>query len=132
MPLIQNLTKQMKHKLKHHALGRTANHRLSLLKQLSSDLLLHNSITTTTAKAKDLRRYLEPLITEAKHELDLHRRRRLLAKLRHADDLEPLLDIAEQNKERNGGYLRLTKLPSTRHDNAPTVRIDFVANDSKS
>src|SRR3990167_4142444 len=111
----------MKHLHSNRILGRTSSNRTALLKGLVSSLLRHGSITTTEAKGKELRRCFEPLVTQAKQELTLHRRRVLLQELLHAQDLPALLAVAKGNATRPGGYLRLTKLPSLRHDAAPMV-----------
>lgn len=121
----------MKHKHANRTLSRTANHRRALLRNLSRDLLAHGSIVTTEARAKELRRYIEPLITKAKQEPTLHRRRQLLAEVSTVT-LKRLHEVAQQHDKRPGGYLRLTKLPRTREDNAPTVRVDILdANEQK-
>jgi len=116
----------MKHQVKGRSLGRTANHRRSLLRNLAHELLTHHSIVTTLPKAKELQRYIEPLITKAKGEMNLAKRRALLQDLTNVDVAE-LQEVAQANSDRPGGYTRLTKLPLTRHDNAREVRIDFVA-----
>lgn len=96
------------------------------MKGLTSSLLQHGFITTTEAKAKELRRHVEPLITRAKQDLTLANRRLLLRKLQHASDLDALLAVAKANAKRPGGYLRLTRLPAKRHDNAPVMRVDII------
>lgn len=116
----------MKHRYNHRVLGRTATERHRLLQGLSSSLLRHGSVTTTAARAKELRRFFEPLVTHARQELTLHRRRRLLQKLLTKHDLPRLLEIALAQKGRPGGYLRITRLPCIRHDAASMVRIDIV------
>lgn len=116
----------MKHKHGNRILGRRAHHRTALLKNLSSDLLKHRSLITAEAKAKELRRHFERLVTDAKGDLTLHRRRQLLRRLRHRDDLLALREVAVQQAARPGGYLRLTKLPLTRSDAAHMVRVEFV------
>ncbi len=93
---------------------------------LVSSLLQHGSIVTTEAKAKELRRHIEPLVTDAKGDMPLAKRRRLLAKLVQPSDLNLLVDVAKANETRPGGYVRLTRLPITRHDSAQTMRIEFV------
>jgi large subunit ribosomal protein L17 len=116
----------MKHRHKNRILGRTTEERKRLLKNLQSSLLEHGSIVTTEARAKELRKFFEPLVTEARGELTLHRRRRLLRKLFRKSDLVRLLEVAESQKNRPGGYVRLTKLPVTRMDAAAQVRVDIV------
>ena len=93
---------------------------------MTSSLLTHGSIVTTEAKAKELRGFFEPLVTKAKKEITLARRRELLAELMHKTDLPALLEVAQRNATRPGGYLRLTKLPTKRMDDATMVRIDIL------
>lgn len=116
----------MKHKHANRILSRPAHHRRSLLQGLTTALLQHGSIETSEAKAKELRRWFEPLVTEAKSELTLARRRQLLRDLQHPDDLARLVAVAQASLKRPGGYLRLTKLPTGRHDGAKMVRVDIV------
>jgi large subunit ribosomal protein L17 len=116
----------MRNKHKNRILGRTADNRRHLLKNLTSSLLEHGSIVTTEAKAKELRMHVEPLITSAKQEMTLANRRNLLKKLGHKEDLDRLTKVANIHKKRPGGYVRLTRLPITRTDNAPVVRIDII------
>lgn len=120
------LPKAMKHQHSNRILGRVAHHRKALLQNLASSLLKHGFVVTTDAKAKELRRHFEPLVTLAKQELTLHRRRQLLQQLLHADDLPALLEVASVHAQRPGGYLRLTKLPSKRHDAAARIRVDII------
>ena len=82
---------------------------------------------TTEAKAKELRKHFEPLVTEAKRELTLARRRRLQRQLLHQEDLESLLEVAKVQANRPGGYLRLTHLPRTRSDAASEMRVEIIA-----
>ncbi len=116
----------MKHKHSHRTLGRSADQRRKLLQGLSASLLEHRSVVTTAARAKELRRFFEPLVTEAKREVTLHRRRQLLRKLRRKGDLLLLLDMAKMHRDRPGGYLRITRLPTGRGDAAALVRVDMV------
>lgn len=116
----------MKKKHSNRILGRKAHHRKALLRDLSDALITHGSIVTTEAKGKELRKFFEPLVTAAKGEVTLTKRRRLLASLRSKEALSRLFDIAKQNEKRPGGYLRLTHLASNRADAAREVRVDFV------
>lgn len=117
----------MKHKRSIRTLGRKAHHREQLMKNLCSSLLKHGSVTTTATKAGELRRYIEPLITEAKKELTLSRRRTLLAAVGDSDQLPALVELAQTHIKRPGGYVRITKLPIKRTDGAPVARIDVLA-----
>ena len=116
----------MKHKRATRTLGRTATKRRTLWRTLASDVLKHGTIVTTEAKAKELRRHLEPLITKAKGDLSLSTRRQLLPTLRAKGDLAQLQNVAKVHKDRPGGYLRLTRLPITRHDQATEMRVDII------
>lgn len=116
----------MKHRHGNRILSRTADKRRHLLQNLSAALLKHQSIVTAEAKGKELKKWIEPLITEARKELTLTRRRQLLRQLLHKNDLPRLTSVAKATKSRLGGYLRLTKLPVTRSDGAREVRVEFV------
>ena len=107
-------------------LSRTAPERAALMRNLTKSLLEHGSIVTTEARGKELKRFVEPLVTDAKKELTLARRRRLISTLKDKNRLQSLLDVAQRYNTRPGGYLRLTHLPRTRGDFARTVRVDFV------
>jgi len=96
------------------------------MRSLTSSLLKHGAIITTEAKAKELRKHFEPLVTKAKKEMTLARRRQLMSDLLHKDDISALLSVAKANAKRAGGYLRLTRLPSNRHDAAAIMRIDII------
>lgn len=116
----------MKHRHHNRILGRSAAHRGQLLQNLTSSLLTHGSIVTSEAKAKELRKHIEPLITRAKQELTLANRRHLLRQLGQREDIDRLVEVAQRSAKRPGGYLRLTRLPATRADNATVVRVDIV------
>jgi large subunit ribosomal protein L17 len=116
----------MKHKQSNRTLGRNATHRHHLFKQLVSDLLAYGSLITTVAKAKELQQQFEPLISSAKQKMSLAHRRQLTAKLNKATDLDQLIKVADAHAKRAGGYTRLSKLPVTRHDAAPTARVDII------
>lgn len=116
----------MKHKHGNRILSRSAAQRGALFKGLTSDLLMHGSLVTTSAKAKELRRHFEPLVTRAKTASTLHQRRVLRSRLGHARDLASLLRIGQTLKTRPGGYLRLTRLPRERQDGALRVRVDII------
>lgn len=115
----------MKHKHANRILGRTANHRAQLLKNLTRALLTHDSIVTTEAKAKELRRFFEPLVTAAKRDLTIAQRRKLLKSV-GKEDLPRLKELAHRFQARAGGYIRITKLPRSRQDSAVMSRIDIV------
>lgn len=116
--------KHLKHK---RILNRTSDHRSQLLASLAHSLLVHEKITTTEAKAKELRLFLERLITKAKGDLTLEKRRYFLRSVMHRQDIELLVDIARANASRGGGYTKITRLPAKRSDNAQLVRIEIVS-----
>ncbi len=97
-----------------------------MMQSLISSLLEHGAITTGEAKAKELRRHFEPLITRARAELTLANRRYLISALMHKRDLHSLLEVAKRNATRPGGYLRITKLPITRADAARMAKIEIL------
>lgn len=118
----------MKHKNSKRTLGRNSKQRQQMLRGISRDLLEYGSVTTTKSKAQEVKRFIEPLITLAgKGELTLHVRRHLLTKLgRSQSGVAALLEAAKDYKERNGGYVRATKLPQHRSDGAQMVKIELV------
>lgn len=116
----------MRKKNSKRILGRTSDRRDHLMKSLTSSLLEHGSIVTIEAKAKELRRHLEPLITRARGEVTLATRRRLISSLMHKQDLPSLLEVAKRNEKRPGGYLRITKVPSKRADAASMAKIEIL------
>lgn len=115
----------MKHRHGNRILSRTAPARTALLRNLSTALLQHGSIVTSEAKAKELRRFFEPLVTKAKQGETLHVRRQLLRALPKTH-IDYLYAVAKSNAKRPGGYIRLTRLPITRSDAASMMRIDLV------
>ena len=120
----------MKHGLKQRKLNRTSSHRLALLKNLSISLIKHETITTTTEKAKELRPFIEKLVTKAKND-NLSNRKFVLSKLfNNKEACQKLFnEISAQNKDRNGGYTRIIKAGFRYGDNAPMAIIEFVDRD---
>lgn len=116
----------MKKRHKGRILGRKAASRRALFAGLMAALLKHGSIVTTEAKAKELRRYCEPLITKAKQGQSLHVRRQLLSRLSTKANVERMLAVGQASSKRPGGYLRLTRLPGYRQDNAVMMRVDII------
>ena len=119
----------MRHKVGHRKLQRTSAHRAALLRNLSAALIKHEQITTGIAKAKELRPYIEKLVTLAKKGGLSNRR---LAQSRLMDDaqLTKLFDVlAERYKDRNGGYTRIVKAGFRASDAAPMAIIEFVDRD---
>jgi large subunit ribosomal protein L17 len=119
----------MRHKVGGRKLQRTSAHRTALFRNMSASLIKHEQITTTVAKAKELRPYVEKLVTLAKRGGLANRR---LAQSRLMDDaqLKKLFDvIAERYKDRNGGYTRIIKAGIRASDAAPIAIIEFVDRD---
>ncbi|MFN6943883.1 MAG: 50S ribosomal protein L17 [Cytophagaceae bacterium] len=116
----------MRHGKKFNHLGRTSAHRKALLSNMASSLILHKRIATTTAKAKELRKYVEPLITKAKSD-STHSRRIVFSYLQNKDSVKELFDlVAEKVTDRPGGYTRIIKTPNRLGDNADMCLIELV------
>lgn len=104
----------MRHGKKVNHLGRTSSHRHALLSNMASSLILNKRITTTVAKAKALRKYVEPLITKAKTD-STHSRRTVFAYLQNKESVKTLFgEVAGRTNERPGGYTRIIKLSDGR------------------
>lgn len=116
----------MRHGKKYNHLGRTASHRKAMLSNMASSLILHKRITTTVAKAKELRKYVEPLLTKAKAD-NTHSRRVVFSYLQNKDSVRVLFDeVAQRIAARNGGYTRILKLGNRLGDNADMCFIELV------
>ena len=116
----------MRHGKKHNHLGRTDSHRKAMLANMASSLLLHKRITTTLAKAKELRKYVEPLITKSKDDTT-HSRRTVFSYLQNKDVVTLLFrEVAEKVANRPGGYTRIIKLGNRLGDNAEMAFIELV------
>ena len=119
----------MRHRLRGRKLNRTSSHRKALMRNLAISLVTHKRIKTTDAKAKELRGFVERLITYAK-KADIHNRRLIQQKLpgKLGKDVANILihDIAPEYENRNGGYTRIIKLNNRKNDNAPVSLIEFV------
>jgi len=117
----------MRHGKKVNHLGRTASHRKALLSNLASSLIIHKRITTTVAKAKALRKYVEPLITKAKDDT-MHSRRTVFSYLQDKESVKTLFgEVASKVSERPGGYTRIIKMADNRlGDNAEVCMIELV------
>jgi len=115
-------------------LGRKIANRKALMMNLASSLIKHKKIKTTDAKAKELRRYIEPLVTFAKKG-DIHSRRQVLKKIPQKKIVRELFDnIGPKFSDREGGYTRITKLGFRDNDCAPISLIelvDFITNSNK-
>ena len=116
----------MRHRNKINKLGRETQHRKALLRNLAISLIDKKHITTTTAKAKELRRYVEPLLTRAKSD-STHNRRIIFSMLRHKDSISKLFgEVAEKIAARPGGYTRVIKIGTRAGDNADMALIELV------
>ena len=117
----------MRHGKKDNHLGRKKAHREAMLSNLASSLLLHKRITTTVAKAKELRKYVEPLITKAKTN-STHSRRTVFSYLLNKESIQALFgEVASRTAERPGGYTRIIKMGDVRlGDNAEMCMMELV------
>ena len=127
----------MRHLVKGRKLNRTSSHRSALMSNLSISLVKHKRIVTTEPKAKELRRFIERLITYAKKD-NLHGRRLIMSKIKGNLKKEVantlIHDIAPNYSDRNGGYTRIIKLANRKNDDASMSIIEFVnlqTNDSE-
>ena len=119
----------MRHKVGGRKLQRTSAHRIAMFRNMSASLIKHEQITTTVAKAKELRPYVEKLITLAKRG-GLANRRLAMSRLMDEAQLQKLFDVlAERYKDRNGGYTRIIKAGIRASDAAPIAIIEFVDRD---
>ena len=117
----------MRHGKKINHLGRTASHRSALLSNMASSLILNKRITTTVAKAKALKKYVEPLITKAKTD-STHSRRTVMSYLQNKDSVKVLFgEVAGRTADRPGGYTRIIKMGDVRlGDNAEMCLFELV------
>ena len=119
----------MRHRVGGRKLSRTSAHRTALFRNLSAALIKHEQITTTVAKAKELRPYVEKLITLAKKG-GLSNRRLAHARLLDDTQLVKLFDVlAARYADRNGGYTRIIKAGIRQSDASPMAIIEFVDRD---
>ena len=119
----------MRHKMAHRKLNRTASHRKAMFANMSSSLVEHEQIVTTLPKAKELRPFVEKLVTLAKKG-DLNSRRIAIARMRNKEQAKKLFDIlGPRYADRPGGYIRIMKAGFRYGDNAPMAVIEFVDRD---
>ncbi len=119
----------MRHNMKGRKLNRTSAHRKALFMNMANALIKHEQIQTTLPKAKELKPFVEKLITLGKRG-DLHSRRQALSTLQDKDMVSKLFStVAERYKERNGGYTRVLKAGFRYGDNAPMAIIELVDRD---
>ncbi|WP_026461685.1 50S ribosomal protein L17 [Adhaeribacter aquaticus] len=116
----------MRHGKKINHLGRTSAHRKAMLSNMASSLILHKRVTTTVAKAKALRKYVEPLLTKSKNDTT-HSRRTIFSYLQNKDSVKVLFDeVAAKIANRPGGYTRILKTGNRLGDNADMCIIELV------
>ncbi len=117
----------MRHRKDHRKLNRTSAHRKAMLRNMVTSLLEHEQIRTTDAKAKEIRRVAERMITLGKKGT-LHARRQALETLRSKEVAAKLFDtLADRYRDRPGGYTRVLKLADRRHgDNAPMSVVQLI------
>ncbi len=116
----------MRHGKKLNHLGRTASHRKAMMSNMATSLILHKRITTTLAKAKALRGFVEPILTKAKNDTT-HSRRTVFSYLQDKDAVSILFrEVAEKIANRPGGYTRIIKMENRLGDNAEMALIELV------
>jgi large subunit ribosomal protein L17 len=116
----------MRHGKTINHLGRTASHREAMLANMASSLILHKRINTTLAKAKALRKYVEPLITKSKEDTT-HSRRTVFSYLKDKEAVTILFrEVSGKVADRPGGYTRIIKLGNRQGDNAEMAMIELV------
>ena len=116
----------MRHNKKFNHLGRTASHRSAMLANMAISLITHKRITTTVAKAKALKKYVEPLITKAKDD-STNSRRVVFSYLQNKDAIKLLFgEVAQKVGDRPGGYTRIIKLGTRQGDAAQVCFIELV------
>ena len=128
----------MRHRVAYRKLGRVTEHRIAMLRNQASALLKHEHIQTTVPKAKDLRPFVERIITIAKRSLDapegsaraVTARRRVFADIHDREVVSKLFDtIAPRYTERNGGYTRLLRLGHRRGDAADLASVELIGSE---
>jgi large subunit ribosomal protein L17 len=126
----------MRHRVAHRKLGRVTEHRIAMLRSLTTALLQHEHIETTVPRAKELRPYAEQLITVAKRGIAkggpaaLHARRLAGSEIVDKDVLKKLFDtVAPRFAERPGGYVRIIKAGFRRGDSADMARVELLGSE---
>ena len=119
----------MRHGAAHRKLGRTTAHRTAMFANMAASLIKHEQIVTTLPKAKELRPFVEKLVTLAKRG-DLHARRIAISRVRDQYQVRKLFDtLGPRYQAREGGYLRIMKAGFRHGDDAPLAVIEFVDRD---
>ncbi|MCB1531909.1 MAG: 50S ribosomal protein L17 [Alphaproteobacteria bacterium] len=125
----------MKHRIKQRKLGRDTSHRKAMLANMAAALVKHEQIVTTLPKAKELKPYVEKLITMGKQAANdpakaLGKRRSAIARMRDKDQVKKIFDVlAERYADRPGGYTRIMKAGFRYGDAAPMAVIELVDRD---
>ncbi len=116
----------MRHRHAGRTFGRTSSHRKAMFSNMCNSLVKHEIIKTTLPKAKELRRYIEPLVTASKTD-SVAARRYVFDRLRSKESVGKLFtDLGPRYQERPGGYVRVLKCGFRKNDNAPMAIIEFV------
>ena len=116
----------MRHGKKFNHLSRTADHRRAMLANMAISLIMHKRITTTVAKAKELKKYVEPLVTKAKED-STNSRRVVFSYLQNKEAIKELFgEVAQKVGNRPGGYTRIIKLGTRQGDAAQVCFIELV------
>lgn len=116
----------MRHRKSGRQLNRNSSHRKAMFQNMANSLIDHEVIRTTLPKAKELRRFIEPLITASKVD-SVSKRRLVFARLRDRDSVTKLFNnLAPRYKERPGGYLRILKCGFRTGDKAPMAFVELV------
>ena len=119
----------MRHGIAHRKLGRTTEHRKAMMANMAASLVKHEQISTTLPKAKEMKPFVDRLVTLAKKG-DLSSRRRAISIMRDEEMVKKLFDtLAERYKDRQGGYSRVLKAGYHFGDNAPMAVIELVDRD---
>ncbi|WAC48505.1 50S ribosomal protein L17 [Asticcacaulis sp. SL142] len=119
----------MRHGSGHRKLGRTSAHRTAMFANMAASIIKHEQITTTLPKAKELRPFVEKLVTLAKSGT-LHDRRIAISRVRDVAQVGKLFEVlGPRYKDRNGGYIRIMKAGFRHGDNAAMAIIEFVERD---
>ncbi|MCK5284528.1 MAG: 50S ribosomal protein L17 [Alphaproteobacteria bacterium] len=125
----------MKHRIKQRKLNRTSQHRKAMLANMAASLIKHEQITTTLLKAKELKPYVEKLITMGKQananpEKALGKRRQAISRMHDIDQVKKIFDVlTERYAEREGGYTRIMRAGFRYGDSAPMAVIELVDRD---
>lgn len=116
----------MRHRKSGKQLNRNSSHRKAMFKNMANSLIDHEVIRTTLPKAKELRRFIEPLITASKND-SVAKRRQVFSRLRDRDSVTKLFNtLAPRYKARPGGYLRILKCGFRTGDSAPMAYVELV------